>query len=135
MELEEEVEGEGKEDEGDGEDEYEEEDEEKVDREEGGGDRKGSKSSSNDFRPFILPKICSMNNFLPKLLEKVLNKLHEQFQIPNHIPLRLPGKNEKCYSEQMTDVGFYESVFIVGLRLPFTTLHCQLLDYLGMSVN
>lgn len=118
-----EVKGEGKEDEGDGEEEYEEDDEEKGDGEEGGGDGKGSKSSGDDFRPFILPKIWSVSNFLPKLSEKVLNKLHDRFQIPSHIPLKLPGKNEKCYFGRTADVNFYESVFVVGLRLPFTTLN------------
>ena len=29
----------------------------------------------------------------------------------------------------------YDAMFAVGLRLPLTTLHRQLVDYLGLSVN
>ena len=76
-----------------------------------------------------------MNNFLPKMSVKVFNKLHDRFQIPSHIPLRLSGKKEKCYSGRTSDVSFYESVFVVGLRLPFIALHRQLVNYLGISIS
>ena len=142
--LEEEIEGDEKEVEGK-EEEVEEEgkevDEEKVDEDEGDGkegdqerEGKNSESLSDDFRPFILPKIWSVNNFLPKMSEKVFNKLHVCFQIPSHIPLRLSSKNKKCYSRQTVDISFYESVFIAGLRLPLTKLHCWLADYLSVSL-
>ena len=92
----EEVEGERDEGEGDEEEEFGEE--EDGEEEDGEGDGKGFELSSDDFRPFSLPKIWSVNNFLPKLSVKMFNKLHDYFQIPSHIPLRLSGKNEKCYS-------------------------------------
>ena len=33
------------------------------------------------------------------------------------------------------DVGMYDAMFSAGLRLPLTTLHRQLVDYLGLSVS
>ena len=78
---------------------------------------------ADNFRPFIIPKILSVNNFLPKMSMKVFNKLHDCFQIPSRIPLRLPGKKEECNSGQTSDVSFYEFVFVAGLRLPLTALH------------
>jgi len=102
VELEGEEVEEGKEEgEGDWEEEYGEEKdgekEEDEEEEDGVRDGKDFESSGDDFRPFILPKIWSVNNFLPKLSLKVFNKLHDRFQIPSHIPLRLSGENEKCY--------------------------------------
>ena len=91
----EEVEGERDEGEGDEEEEFGEE--EDGEEEDGEGDGKGFELSSDDFMPFSLPKIWLVNNFLPKLSVKMFNKLHDYFQIPSHIPLRLSGKNEKCY--------------------------------------
>ena len=109
----------------------------KEDGEEGNGegDKEDSKSSSDNFKPFILPKIWSVNNFPPKMSKKVFKKFHVHFQIPSHIPLRLLGKNKKCYWGRMGDVGFYEFVFIVGLRLPFTGLQRWLTNYLGVFVS
>jgi len=47
----------------------------------------------------------------------------------------MAGKHEKCYSGWITDVGFYVSIFIVGLRLPLMVLHHQLSDYLSVFVS
>ena len=33
------------------------------------------------------------------------------------------------------DVGMYDAMFTVGLRLPPTDLHCQLANYLGLSIS
>ena len=33
------------------------------------------------------------------------------------------------------DVGMYDAVYAMGLRLPLTTLHCQLANFLGLSVS
>ena len=129
----EEVEGERDKGEGDGEEEFgKEEDKEEED---GEGDGEGVESLSINFRPFSLPKIWSVNNFLPKLSMKVFNKLHDCFQIPSHIPLRLPSKNEKCDSRRKVDVGFYEFVLVMGLRLPLTALHCQLAEVLWGQIS
>ena len=44
-------------------------------------------------------------------------------------------KIERCYLGKITDVGMYDAMFAVGLRLPLTDLHHQLANYLGLSVN
>ena len=67
--------------------------------------------------------------------DKVFKELRVRYQIPEHIPIRLPKENEKCYSGRMTDVGMYDAMFAAGLRLPFTALHRQLVDFLGLSVS
>ena len=67
--------------------------------------------------------------------DKVFKELRVRYQIPEHIPIRLPKENEKCYSGRTADVGMYDAMFAVELRLPLTTLHHQLVDYLGLSVS
>ena len=66
---------------------------------------------------------------------KIFKNLRDHYQIPNHIPICLPRKFEKCYSGKTADVGMYDAMFAAGLRLPLTTLHCQLANSLGLSVN
>ena len=66
---------------------------------------------------------------------KVFNTLRDHYQISNNIPIRLPGKFEKCYSGKTTDVGMYDAMFAAGLRLPLTALYRQLANFLGLSVN
>ncbi|KAK9993564.1 hypothetical protein SO802_023267 [Lithocarpus litseifolius] len=73
--------------------------------------------------PFILPKIWTINDFLPKMSEKVFNNLRDRYQIPDHIPIRLPSKFEKCYSGKTADVGMYDTMFAAGPRLPLMALH------------
>ena len=113
------------------------------DREEGDGDEddhgKGSSEGAlvapGDNRPFILPAEWAVNKFLPSMSEKIFSELRVRYQIPEHIPIRLPYKNEKCYTGRTADVGMYDAMFAVGLRLPLTALHRQLVDYLGLSVS
>ena len=66
---------------------------------------------------------------------KVFRELRVRYQIPDHIPIRLPYENEKCYTGRTADVGMYDAMFAAGLRLPLTALHRQLVDYLGLSVS
>jgi len=49
--------------------------------------------------------------------------------------MRLPRKFEKCYLGKTADVGMYDTMFTAGLRLPLTELHCQLANYLGLSIS
>ena len=49
--------------------------------------------------------------------------------------MRLPYKSEKCYYEGLEDVGIYEQMLKAGLKFPLSTLHCRLLQYLGLSIN
>ena len=67
--------------------------------------------------------------------DKVFKTLHARFQIPDNIPIYLPGKFEKCYTGKTTDVGMYNAMFAARLRLPLTTLHRQLANFLKLSVN
>ena len=120
--------------EGDDDGEYEEgegegggdEDESEVGKEEGERREEQDKApnlSGDNYRPFILLKIWSVNGFLSKMSSNAFGRLHPRFQIPEDIPLRMTGKREKCYSSQMADVNFYKAIFIAGLRLLLSELH------------
>ena len=67
--------------------------------------------------------------------DKIFSELRVRYQIPEHIPIRLPYENEKCYMGRIADVGKYNAMFVAGLRLPLTALHRQLVDFLGLSVS
>ena len=67
--------------------------------------------------------------------DKIFSELRVKYQIPEHILIRLPYENEKCYTGRTTDVGMYDAMFAAGLRFPLTALHRQLVDYLGLSVS
>ena len=69
------------------------------------------------------------------MMTKIFNNLRDRYQIPNNIPIRLPGKYEKCYSGKTADVDMYDTMFTARLRLHLTTLHRQLAIFLGLSVN
>ena len=65
----------------------------------------------------------AVNKFLPSMSDKIFKELCIRYQIPEHIPIRLPKENEKCYTRRTTDVGMYDAMFAAGLRLPLTALH------------
>jgi len=67
--------------------------------------------------------------------DRVIKELRTRYQISDHIPIRLPRKNEQCYIGRITDVSIYDAMFAVGLRLPLTALHRQLADFMGLSVS
>ena len=67
--------------------------------------------------------------------DKIFKELRVRYQIPEHIPIRLPKENEKCYMGRTADIDMYDAMFAAELRLPLTALHRQLLNYLGLSVN
>ena len=67
--------------------------------------------------------------------DRVFKELHTRYQIPDHIPIRLLRKNKKCYSRRTADIGMYNAMLAAGLRLPLTALHCQLVDFIGLSVS
>lgn len=84
----------------------EEENGEEVDKG-GDGEAVAPGSSGNDYRPFILPSIWLINDFLSKMSKKVFGNLRPHFQISDDVPIRMVGKREKCYSGRTADVGFY----------------------------
>ena len=90
---------------------------------------------SGHTRSFILPQMWTVNDFLPKMTTNIFKNLRDRFQIPDHIPIRLPGKFKKCYFGETADVGMYDATLAVGLRLPLMALHRQLANFLGLSVN
>ena len=67
--------------------------------------------------------------------DRVFKELRSRYQIPDHIPIRLPRKDERCYSGGTANVNMYDAMFATGLRLPLTALHRQLVDFLGLSVS
>ena len=112
-------------------------DDEDEDESNMGASVEGSSGSSRDghTRPFILPTIWIVNDFKLTMTTKIFNNLRDRYQIPNNIPIRLPGKYEKCYSEKTAEVGMYDAMFAARLRLPLTVLHRQLAIFLGLSIS
>ena len=115
-------------------------------------DMDGSKSDSNDnlvsaetppqsvigwdgLKEFILLLLWTVNDFRSTIKEKHFNTLREKYQIPHHIPIRLPYKSEKCYYQGVDDVGIYKQMLKVGLGFPLSALHHRLLQYLGLTVT
>ena len=76
-----------------------------------------------DDHPFILPKIWTINDFLTTMSDKVFKTLRDCYQIPDDIPICLPGKFKKCYSGKTTNIGMYDAMFAARLRLSLTWLH------------
>ena len=99
------------------------------------GDEGDGEEGPGDNRPFILPEDWAVNKFLPRMSNKIFGELRTRYQIPDHIPIRLPEENEACYLGRTADVGMYDAMFAAGLRLSLTALHRQLADFLGLSVT
>ena len=104
---------------------------------EGVASKEGSSGSDEDghTHPFILPKIWTVNDFMPTMTKKVFKELRDRYQIPGNIPIRFPGKFEKCYLGRTKDIGMYDAMFAVGLRLSLTALHRQFANILGLFVS
>ena len=86
-------------------------------------------------REFVLLPEWTINDFISTIKENHFKTLRDNYQIPDHIPIRLPYKSEKCYYEGVDGVGIYEQMLKAGLRFPLSSLHRELLVYLGLSVN
>jgi len=99
------------------------------------GSSEGISKGPGDNRPFILPEDWAVNKFLPRMSDKVFRELRAHYLIPDHIPIRLPRENERCYLGRTADVSMYDAMFVAGLRLPLTAIHHQLADFLGLSVT
>ena len=89
----------------------------------------------NAFMSTIMLPEWTVNAFMSTIKEPHFNTLRAHYQIPDYIPIRLPYKLEKCYYEGVDGVGMYEQVLKAGLRFPLSSLHRELLKYLGLSVN
>ena len=97
----------------------------------------GSSRSPGDghTHPFILPKMWTINDFKPTMAANIFKNLRDRYQIPDHIPICLLGKFKKCYLGKTVDVGMYDAMFAVGLRLPLIALHHQLANFLGLFIS
>ena len=87
------------------------------------------------LREFIILPLWMINNFISTIKQAHFKTLEEKYQIPIHIPLRLPYKSEKCYYEGVKGVGVYEQMLKARLRFPLSALHHCLLQYLGLAVT
>ena len=90
---------------------------------------------ANGLREFIMLPEWTMNNFVSTIKENHFKTFKENFQIPDNIPIHLPYKSKKCYYDGVEGVEVYEQMLKAGLRFPLSSLHHELLKYLGLSVN
>lgn len=82
--------------EGDEYDEGDEDEENKEDEEDEGNQSEGVESVGHEdggAHPFILLLIWTVNDFYPKITDKVFNTFQDHYQILENIPLHLPKKN------------------------------------------
>ena len=89
----------------------------------------------DELMEFIMLPEWTVNAFTSTIKEPHFNTLRAHYQIPDYIPICLPYKSEKCYYKGVDDVGVYEQMLKAGLRFPLSSLHCELLKYLGLSVS
>ena len=90
---------------------------------------------ADGLRKFIMLPEWTFHKFTSVIREKHFSTFRTNFQIPDYISIRLPYVSEKCYYEGVDGVGIYEQVLKAGLRFPLSTLHRELLHYLGLSVT
>ena len=76
-----------------------------------------------------------MNKFGSTIKEVHYKTTRAIYQIPDHIPIRLPYKSEKCYYDGMGDLGVYEQALKAGLRFLLNRLKREFLQHLGLSVS
>ena len=115
------------------------EDMEVAEPEEGSDDSEDQRIKSvigaDGLREFVMLPEWTVNAFTSTIKEPHFKTLRANYQIPNYIPIRLPYKSEKCYYEGIGGVGVYEQVLKAGLRFPLSSLHRELLKYLGLFVS
>ena len=87
------------------------------------------------LREFIMLPEWTVNDFRSTMKEKHFKTLRAHYQSPDNIPIRLSYKLEKYYYEGVEGVGVYEQMLKAGLRFSLSSLHRELLKYLGLSIN
>ena len=100
-----------------------------------GDQRIKSVMGADGLKEFVMLPEWTVHNFTSTIKEVHFKTLRAIYQIPVHIPIRLPFKSEKCYYDGMEDVGVYEQALKAGLRFPLNTLKRELLQHLGLSVS
>ena len=89
----------------------------------------------DELREFIMLPEWTVHKFTSLIKEKHFSTFRANFQIPDYIPIHLPYVSEKCYYDGVEGVGVYEQMLKVGFRFSLSTLHRELLKYLGLFVN
>ena len=87
------------------------------------------------LREFVMLPEWMVNNFVSIIKENHFKTFRDNYQIPDSNPICLPYKSEKCYYDGVEGVGVYEQILKAGIRFPLSSLHRELLKYLGLSVN
>ena len=82
---------------------------------------------ADGLRKFVMLPEWTVNNFRSTIKEVHFKTLRAIYQIPDHIPIRLPYKSEKCYYDGVDDLGVYEQALKASLRFPLNTLKRELL--------
>ena len=77
----------------------------------------------------------TVNNFVSTIKENHFKTFRDNYQILDSIPIHLPYKSKKCHYDGVKGVGVYEQMLKARLRFPLSSLHRELLKYLGLSVN
>ena len=114
------------------------EDMELAEPEEGSDDgdqRIKSVVSADELKEFVMLPEWTVHNLTSTIKEVHFKTLRAIYQIPDHIPIRLPFKSEKYYYDGVEDIGVYEQALKAGLRFPLNTLKRELLQHLGLSVS
>ena len=99
------------------------------------GDGKGLKSivGADGLRKFVMLPEWMVNNFRSTIKEVHFKTIRAIYQIPDHIPIRLPYQSEKCYYDGVDDLGVYEQALKAGLRFPLNRLKRELLQQIGRA--
>ena len=114
------------------------EDMELAEPEEGSdGSDEGPKSvvGADRLREFVMLPEWTVNKFGSTIKEVHFKTIRAIYQIPDHIPICLPYKSEKCYYDRVGDLGVYEQALKAGLRFPLNRLKRELLHHLGLSIS
>ena len=88
----------------------------------GGGEGLKSVVGADRLREFVMLPKWTVNNFRSTIKEVHFKTIREIYQIPDHIPIRLPYQSEKCYYNGVDDLGVYEQALKAGLKFPLNRL-------------
>ena len=90
---------------------------------------------ADGLREFIMLPEWTVHKFTSVIKKKHFSTFRAIFQIPDYITICLPYVSKKCYYEGVDGVRVYEQMLKAGLRFPLSTLHRELLKYLGLFVT
>ena len=89
----------------------------------------------NGLREFIMLPLWMVSDFRSIIKESHFKTLRYKYQILDNIPLHLPYKSDKCYFKGVEGVEVYEQMLKAGFRFLVSSLHRQLLQYLGLVIT